>query len=271
MNNKKESKNMIKNYIKITNIIFEKMKTIDYLLPEEYEELFKKVAKEENISLDEKEHEKILTKSIISQIENLEYVVESSIVAIETGNTQTLKLLLEEVKKSKIQIEKLKQLIYLDTLTRVHNRKWLYDTYLDNNNIEMSTSAKFCLIDINDFKQINDKHGHAIGDKILIYMANKFQESGGEVVRFGGDEFIVIFEDSTSLEHINQTFSKIRNQILAKTFKSPNTNTTFKMSFSFGSVSFKSGTEFNNLLYQADTVMYQDKEEIKLYLKKMLS
>ena len=43
------------------------------------------------------------------------------------------------------------------------------------------------------------------------------------------------------------------------------------MSFSFGSVSFKSGTEFNNLLYQADTVMYQDKEEIKLYLKKMLS
>jgi diguanylate cyclase (GGDEF)-like protein len=56
---------------------------------------------------------------------------------------------------------------------------------------ESGTSVSLCLLDIDDFKQINDKHGHPAGDRVLAHVAVRLRQ-GGESFRLGGDEFAVL-------------------------------------------------------------------------------
>jgi diguanylate cyclase (GGDEF)-like protein len=50
-----------------------------------------------------------------------------------------------------------------------------------------------CLFDLDDFKQINDRYGHPVGDRVLAHVATKLRAMGGEAYRLGGDEFAVVF------------------------------------------------------------------------------
>lgn len=80
-----------------------------------------------------------------------------------------------------------------DSLTQLYNRRYL-DEYLN-------MSEKICylsLVDIDHFKQINDVYGHTIGDLILKEVVNiflKYKEDGINIVRYGGDEFLFLFEN----------------------------------------------------------------------------
>jgi diguanylate cyclase (GGDEF)-like protein len=56
---------------------------------------------------------------------------------------------------------------------------------------ESATSVSLCLLDIDDFKQINDRHGHPAGDRVLAHVAVRLRQ-GGESFRLGGDEFAVL-------------------------------------------------------------------------------
>ena len=56
---------------------------------------------------------------------------------------------------------------------------------------ESGTSVSLCLLDIDNFKQINDKHGHPAGDRVLAHVAVRLRQ-GGESFRLGGDEFAVL-------------------------------------------------------------------------------
>ena len=89
--------------------------------------------------------------------------------------------------------------MYLDGLTGLYNRY-----YLDHIKDEISayrgrkkknTNITAMMLDMNDFKSINDKYGHATGDDALINMAEILRGSIGEmgsVIRYAGDEFIVL-------------------------------------------------------------------------------
>src|SRR5205814_8145895 len=56
-------------------------------------------------------------------------------------------------------------------------------------------SLTLCLVDIDDFKQINDRHGHPVGDRVLGQVAARLRQ-GGESFRLGGDEFAVLLPDT---------------------------------------------------------------------------
>ncbi|MFP5259290.1 MAG: diguanylate cyclase [Acidobacteriota bacterium] len=95
------------------------------------------------------------------------------------------------------QFDRINDLVNKDYLTRLHNRKYLTETgekffaNLKRHNIGMVTA----LIDIDDFKRINDAHGHDVGDAVLRHMAGvirkRFRESD-IVARYGGEEFCVV-------------------------------------------------------------------------------
>ncbi len=89
--------------------------------------------------------------------------------------------------------EKLAAVATTDPLTEVHNRRGFFEE-LDS--IELDDGPlSVAMLDIDDFKQLNDRHGHASGDAVLRHVAGWLQhhaERSGVVARLGGDEFVLV-------------------------------------------------------------------------------
>ena len=122
-----------------------------------------------------------------------------------------LNLLKKENQELKKEIEKLKDLISIDFLTRVYNRR-AFSEFLQKSCREVKWTAKhhtrrqkgdyfsLLLVDIDDFKKFNDKFGHLYGDKILKKTAKFLQKSVRDfdiVARWGGEEFAIILQEAT--------------------------------------------------------------------------
>ena len=98
--------------------------------------------------------------------------------------------------------DKLKRTAMLDDLTKLWNKRY-FNIRLDEE-LERSKrkGSPLCLayVDIDDFKTINDKFGHVAGDNVLVNMADVFKRNTRNldiVSRWGGDEFVIIFPDTT--------------------------------------------------------------------------
>jgi diguanylate cyclase (GGDEF)-like protein len=105
-----------------------------------------------------------------------------------------------------------------DQLTRLPNRRF-YDERISH---ALGRAARnqgitgLMFIDLNEFKKINDTHGHGAGDKLLIAVAQRIQNSLREtdlVARLGGDEFVVVLEDVNSPEEITRIAHKLSHAI----------------------------------------------------------
>ncbi|UCF70588.1 MAG: diguanylate cyclase [candidate division WOR-3 bacterium] len=93
--------------------------------------------------------------------------------------------------------------IYRDDMTNCHNRRYMYHWIENEIRRARRFGTKFALmlIDIDDFRAINNTYGHLEGDRILVkfaeFLRNNIREVDG-IVRYGGDEFIVLMPNSTS-------------------------------------------------------------------------
>ncbi|SHE38532.1 diguanylate cyclase [Vibrio gazogenes] len=116
----------------------------------------------------------------------------------DAGRRRTM-VLLEESNRQ------LQVLSNTDGLTNISNRRFMEKLLLD-----AQVGQWVAIIDIDDFKQVNDEYGHEVGDKVLVSIANILQASVkgiGHVGRWGGEEFLTLFTDTTEdviESHINQ-------------------------------------------------------------------
>lgn len=116
-----------------------------------------------------------------------------------------------------VALERAESLSILDGLTGVHNRRY----FISNFNMLIEQCARYrhklalLMIDIDNFKQINDRYGHLEGDRILKAIANILKycaRSADIIARFGGEEFIVALQD-TECEGAKQVAERIQEQI----------------------------------------------------------
>ncbi len=118
------------------------------------------------------------------------------------GSCQILEGFIMDISNRKKMEDNLRYLSYNDSLTNLHNRRYL------NNKIKEIDKKKnypisIIMGDINGLKFINDSFGHQYGDDVLKYVASKLQESLGVndiLSRISGDEFIVILKQTSDLE-----------------------------------------------------------------------
>jgi len=176
--------------------------------------------------------------------------------------------MIDEVKKANniinqlsSQVESLERDSNLDSLTNVFNRRAL-STHI--NNICSKKTLKYelhlLMIDIDDFKLINDRYGHIAGDKVLIFIAKmlkKILRDGDKIFRYGGEEFVVILNRIESI-HCKKIATRILELIAGNKliYKGESLNVTISM----GTTIFTPGDTSDSLIARADKALYRAKE-----------
>ncbi len=177
------------------------------------------------------------------------------------------------------QMRQLREAALTDPLTGAHNRRF-YDRYLPNV-IEQARArrleAHLLLIDIDDFKQYNDRFGHQAGDDILIEtvrMLKSVVRPGDKVCRIGGDEFAVIFfepegprEPATGGAQAGETrlslgkvAARIQRVVCEKRFPKLGHDAPGKLSVSGGLATFPwDAADASTLVARADELAFQSK------------
>lgn len=159
-----------------------------------------------------------------------------------------------------IQVEK--DAVLRDPLTGLPTRKSLEQRlqYLLNKKIKFS----IIMADMDGFKQINDLHGHPVGDQALITAASILKHNVkiyDMVCRYGGDEFIVLVEsdDEDSALGVMERIQKALKEYNEKEIQ------PYRLSMSFGHAFVRSSenTTLQDILNEADDMMYSEKEEKK--------
>lgn len=124
------------------------------------------------------------------------------------------------------------------------------------------------LLDLNDFKPINDTYGHEAGDHVLKEVALRLRTStriSDTVVRLGGDEFVVLLDELAGKEETETIMQKIAIQIAEPTEFQGN---TLRVTTSVGCAIYPDdGTTLAELLRQADLAMYRHKQHKRPHLK----
>lgn len=161
--------------------------------------------------------------------------------------------------------EKLRFLAHHDPLTGLTNRALFRDRLelAMRNAHRHQSSLALLFLDLNDFKRINDTHGHAMGDRVLCMIARRLEDCTREtdtVGRMGGDEFTVLLTDIQSVEAVSEKVEQIIAAVTAPlgaefgNIKPP--------SCSIGVACYPAdGEDADTLLSHADDNMYQLKRQ----------
>ncbi|QFR49487.1 GGDEF domain-containing protein [Sulfurimonas lithotrophica] len=162
------------------------------------------------------------------------------------------------------QIKDLEEKSNLDPLTKIYNRGALNKYLADMcENATDKYETHLLVIDIDDFKQINDEFGHIAGDKILIYISKILKRTlrdGDKVFRFGGEEFIVILNRIKDGECI--TIAKRLLRLVSENkliYKGNNIGVTI----SIGATKLKVGDTPESFITRADKALYRSKHSGK--------
>ncbi|WP_129409785.1 GGDEF domain-containing protein [Marinitoga lauensis] len=175
-------------------------------------------------------------------------------------------LISRDITELKENEEKLRHFAYYDSLTKIFNRRAGF--YFMEELILLSkrekTPVTIGFIDVDNLKTINDKYGHAAGDKALQIIANvikKHIRKSDIVARYGGDEFFV-FLYNCKLEDAKRIEKNIIDE-LTKISKKENIN----YSVSFGFVEYNHEETLDSIISKADEVMYENKKKKRISFK----
>ena len=165
-----------------------------------------------------------------------------------------------KVRRSKSKIE---HLAHHDTLTNLPNRLYGEElfTLALNQCLQNNQSLAILFIDLDNFKPVNDALGHAAGDKLLKQLTQKLKDSMAPeqyLIRFGGDEFLVLAPYSGCSEQLDQLAANLIQQS-ASVFDILQTQVVVSASVGIAS-SPQDGSDFKQLCRKADIAMYKAKE-----------
>jgi diguanylate cyclase (GGDEF)-like protein len=205
----------------------------------------------------------VFNEQNISRIQSLEIMHELETARKEAEFYQQRNTELEREIARRIDLEKkLKEQAATDALTGITNRR----RFIELAEIEIARALRhnrpltLAVIDIDQFKQINDTHGHVVGDKALITLVESFKTNIRPTdifARFGGDEFLLLLPD-TSGSQARELIERIRALLPDKIIQTGATTISVAVSAGITSLSQQDRT-LGLLLARADDALYQAK------------
>lgn len=179
--------------------------------------------------------------------------------------SRQMKLLAGQVDVLRQELEKAKEKSVTDALTGAYNRL-AFDEYIAEK-IERYTMVKeafsMLMLDLDNFKSINDKYGHPIGDRVLMAFAQKCRSSirGDDfLARYGGEEFAIVLPGANlgnalkKARHICQTIASTRYAI-----GNSSANDYLSITVSIGVCAAKKGDTVDTFITRADKALYEAK------------
>jgi|GEM_PF-1094912 len=154
----------------------------------------------------------------------------------------------------------------LDPLTGLYNRRYMAQYISNEIHIGQSEDIVLMMIDIDHFKQINDQHGHQVGDDVLVQIARLLLDQCRQsdvAIRLGGEEFLLICRDSNT-EVGNKIAERLRQKIATHHFTSDEPPLTLTTSLGYCAFNLnqleKQNFNWEKLLHIADLALYAAKE-----------
>lgn len=207
---------------------------------------------------------------ILDEAQECWWRTQSATLALLKQACQRLDNAEQELENQEHRIEQLEELITTDELTGLRNRRGFYEAFLadlDRAN-RSKTGGMLILIDLDEFKSINDKYGHMAGDACLRLIAKTLTNAirpSDLAGRLGGDEFVVLLRDTEEYAALNRAFE------IGQALNSSSLHwygTELAPRCSIGVRPYGPGDTPENVFNDADNTLYEDKERKKTTTKK---
>jgi diguanylate cyclase len=204
---------------------------------------------------------KKLKQALLVEVESLQEAVRRK----EARDTARIEELSKRVDVLHTELENVRSDSERDALTGVQNRR-SFDRRLseqvEKNTVAAQTLAVL-MLDIDDFKRINDTHGHLTGDSVLVAVANKCRQAvrGEDVVaRYGGEEFAILLPGAT-LRNAEKKARQICQAIASTRYLLEGVEPPQHLSLtvSIGVTALRKGDSVGSLMARADKALYQAK------------
>lgn len=197
---------------------------------------------------------------IRSSIEKSTTELKTSIDRMTAEGKAVLEQLRQEVTAYRAKVEEAEQLASRDALTRLGNRLWV-EGQMEK---RISNGCQFCaaILDIDEFKRVNDGQGHLAGDEVLRQFSNELRSAcrATDVIgRWGGDEFIVLLD--CGLAEAEGQMARVSKWVCGNyAVGGSGVQTRLHVGVSIGVAEYVPGESMKDLLERADREMYRSKE-----------
>ena len=204
---------------------------------------------------------KIMKKNLKKEVEAIQTTVRKK----EEQDKQQMGALTKQISSLNIELRKVKTKAMSDGLTKAYNRG-AFDAYIrkivDQNTIKR-TPFSLLMLDIDDFKKINDTYGHQIGDRVLVALVKKCTESIRNedfLARYGGEEFIILLPGA-SLRNGLKKAQRLRKTIAGTRYITDKENggKGLSITVSVGASSFRKNDSVSTVIERSDQALYQAK------------
>ncbi len=167
----------------------------------------------------------------------------------------------EELVHQLMYTRTVEQLTLTDPLTKVFNRRYLDEIIAKDvqRADRLGTILTLVMIDVDDFKDVNTRFGHLMGDRLLNEVANVLRRTfrgSDTIVRYGGDEFLLILESPREHEAL-KSLARLEANIAAW---NASNSLDYKMGLTWGVSRYEKGKKIEEVLDEADREMLESKK-----------
>lgn len=168
----------------------------------------------------------------------------------------------QEVVRLQNELSETSEMVRMDQLTGALNRKGLEEAMDRELARAQRRQSPICLalLDVDNFKRLNDTYGHQTGDDALVHLARVIRETvrpNDTLARYGGEEFLIILPD-TPLEDAVAALTRLQRELTKRFFMYKNEK--LLITFSAGVTAYRDGEPRNEAFARADAAMYQAKK-----------
>jgi len=191
--------------------------------------------------------------------------IQATVRKKEEQDRQQMDVLSKQVSRLNVELKKFKTKAMTDGLTKAYNRE-AFDSYIrklvDRNTIKQS-SFSLLMLDIDDFKKINDGYGHQIGDRVLVALVKKcteFIRDEDFLARYGGEEFVIVLPGA-SLRNALKKAQRLRKTIERTHYTTDKEkgDKGLSITVSIGASSFRKNDSVSTVIDRSDQALYQAK------------